>query len=245
MIEVHAHDACVMRVKNKSKIWLLILSFVLVFPRESVAGVATIFEGLNFVTYQSHDSLNGFYYARSGIFSCGFLFVDVLSSPQKNADSVNLVWVKTFDFVPHVPAYTYDKRDPRSDIDGTVYVAPGSISLKTDSPHAGCQSAAGMFDAPPGERGASVFAEVGKLPASGIFVVGKKAFFYRIENEVKTKEYLLPGSFVLATKKKKGFSFVRYVDPDSQIDDDDPKRVVSGWIRTSSLVNPFPLKGKQ
>lgn len=74
---------------------------------------------------------------------------------------------------------------------------------------------------------------------------GKKAFFYRIENEVKTKEYLLPGSFVLATKKKKGFSFVRYVDPDSQIDDDDPKRVVSGWIRTSSLVNPFPLKGKQ
>jgi hypothetical protein len=41
----------------------------------TLAGVATEYDGLNFVTYQSGDDIFGYYRAHDNAFSCEFLFI--------------------------------------------------------------------------------------------------------------------------------------------------------------------------
>lgn len=225
---------------NKIVIGSALTLVIAMFAKISVAGIVTIFDDLNFVTYKSGTELSGFYHSRDGMFSCGFLFHNRDEVILKSEGGVTEVRVMTFDFVPHSPKYTYEQRDPRSDIEGTIYLDGDKVSLKTDSPHGGCQSAAGMFDSSPGERGASTYSEVRSIDAIGIFAVGKKTFLYNGAGSSRSSKYLLPGDLVVAIRRLRGYVFVRFVNPDSQIDESDSKRVATGWVRSADLVDPFP-----
>lgn len=206
----------------------------------SFAGSVVVYDDVNFVTYQSGDDIYGYYRARDEQFSCEFLFIANTGVGSKDADGVEVLKVKTFDFVPHKHAFSYAQRDPRASIDGVLYTSKDGVVLKTDRPHGGCMSAAGGFDALPGTRGAAQFEPVKRLDAIGIGVVIRKSFFYQQAGKGKQQQYVVPGDPVAVLDRHGDYSHVRFVNEDMNVDDGDPKKITIGWIRSMDIADPFP-----
>jgi hypothetical protein len=229
-----------MKNSNKRYIVTAVALLVLVPAKVLFAGEITEYDNLNFITYQSGKNIKGYYRAINGIFSCQFMFMADQDLKSRDETGVVKVPIKTFDFVPHKNAYSYGARDPRSDITGELYLYKGELALKTDSPHGGCRSSAGFFGAEPGERGASRFSATKTYPSLGIGVVARKSFLYENPGNGKQRSYVTAGDYVTLIRNANGFTYVRFVNPDMQIDDDDKRKVTTGWVHSSDLMNPFP-----
>jgi hypothetical protein len=206
----------------------------------AIAGTATVYDELNLITYQSGADIVGYYSARENMFSCEFLFMTNKGFGAQSADGTDVLPMKTFDFVPHKSTFSYAQRDPRAEIDGTLYLHDEELALKTERPHGGCQSAAGLFNAAPGERGASQYSATKQFEAVGIAVSMKKTYFYERPGMGKRRQYILSGDLVTLLRRRDGYSYARYVNPDMAIDETDPRKVVFGWLRSDNLTNPFP-----
>lgn len=223
------------------KLFKVIASCILALTCQiTIAGVATEYDELSLVTYESGDDIVGYYRAHENMFSCEFLFMANKSLGAKSSDGTDVLPMKTFDFVPYKDKFSYAQRDPRAEIDGTLYLHDKEIALKTDSPHGGCQSAAGLFNATPGERGASQYSATRQFDAVGIAVSMKKTYFYEKPGVGKRRQYILSGDLVTLISRRNGYSYARYVNPDMAIDETDSRKIVFGWLRSSDLTDPFP-----
>ncbi|MDR8395032.1 hypothetical protein NE850_01665 [Paraburkholderia sp. USG1] len=229
-------------MKNSNRIFFIFITLCLIMPfcRMATAGVATTYDELNLVTYQSGQDIVGYYRAHEPPFSCEFLFMANRDHGVKSADGTEALQMKTFDFVPYKNTFSYAQRDPRAEIGGTLYLRDNEIALKTDHPHGGCQSAAGLFNAAPGERGGSQYSATKRFDAVGIAVSVEKSYFYEKPGIGRRRQYILPGDLVTLLSRRNGYSYARYVNPDMAIDETDSRKVVSGWLRNSDLANPFP-----
>lgn len=206
----------------------------------ALAGVATEYDEINLTTYQSGDDIFGYYLAHDDMFSCGFFFMSNSSVGVKSADGTRVLPLNTFDFVPHKNQFSYEQRDRRAEIGGTLYLHGKELALKTAKPHGGCLSAAGIFNASPGERGANQYTAIKTFDAIGIAVATRKSFFYKKSGLGRQKQYLVAGDIVTLISRRNGYSYVRFVNPDMSIDEDDPRKVTFGWLRDDDLADPFP-----
>lgn len=218
----------------------MVLNFILLLSKAAISGVATEYDEINLTTYQAGDDIIGYYLAHSEAFSCGFFFMSNLKIGRKSADGTSVLPMKTFDFIPHKNQFSYAQRDPRAEIGGTLYLRGKELALKTDQPHGGCLSAAGIFNAAPGERGASQYTEAKKFDAIGIAVVARKSFLYKSAKIGRQNQYLVAGDIVTLINRRGGFSYARFVNPDMTIDEHDPRKIIFGWINDNDLVSPFP-----
>ena len=192
---------------NLSKfVFFVVLQLILFFLKSAIAGVATEYDEINLTTYQTGDEILGYYLAHSGTFPCGFFFMSNLKIGRKSADGTSVLPMKTFDFVPHKNQFSYAQRDPRAEIGGRLYLHGKELALKTDQPHGGCLSAAGIFNAAPGERGASQYIEAKKFGAIGIAVVARKSFLYKSAKISRQNQYLVAGDIVTLINRRDGFS---------------------------------------
>ncbi|MFM0296840.1 MULTISPECIES: hypothetical protein [Paraburkholderia] len=229
-----------MKNSNRGLFKAIASCFLMLACQIATAGVATTYDELSFVTYQSGEDIVGYYRAQETPFSCGFLFMANRDEGVKSADGTEVLRMKTFDFIPYKGVFSYAQRDPRAEIDGTLYLHDNEIALKTDRPHAGCQSAAGLFNAAPGERGASQYSATERFDAVGIAVSTNKTYFYEKPGIGKRRQYILPGDLVTLLSRREGYSYARYVSPDMSIDETDSRKIVTGWLRNRDLTNPFP-----
>ncbi|MEM5317848.1 hypothetical protein [Paraburkholderia sp. JHI869] len=235
-----------MRNLNKFIVFFTILCSSLSLSCETAAGVATEYDEINLTTYQSDNDFLGYYFARDGAFSCRFFFMTNLSiGVARSADETSVLPMRTFDFVPHESHFSYAQRDPRAEIGGALYLHDKEIALKTDQPHGGCLSAAGIFNAAPGERGASQYTETRKFDAIGIAVVARRSFLHRGAEVGRLGQYLEAGDIVTLINRRNGYSYVRFVNPDMSIEESAPNKITFGWIRDSDLANPFPPSPKR
>ncbi|CAM2150134.1 hypothetical protein ABLT15_25300 [Paraburkholderia tropica] len=215
----------------------LILSAVANFV---FAGVATIYDDPGFVTYQSNNNFRGFYRGSLGMFSCGFLFFGKGDLFEPRGSENSIFKIATFMAIPNSGRFKYEQRDPRADIGGRLYVTANKIAITTDSTHGGCLGVAGFFDAPPGQRGVIEFSQENKMEATGIFVIGKRVLLFKNPDRRESIGSLLSASLVIALRRKGQSVQVRYVNPDLQIDDENPRKKIIGWVRSMDLVDPFP-----
>jgi hypothetical protein len=208
--------------------------------RIAAAGVATTYDEMNLVTYRSGDDIVGYYRAHNEVFSCSFLFMANARVGMKEDGETNVLRMQTFNFTPHKNTFAYAQRDPRAEITGTLYLFDNEIAIKTDRPHGGCQSAAGLFNAAPGERGASQYSAAKRFNAIGISISTRKTYFYDRPGAGKRRQYILAGDLVTLLSRRNDYLYARYVNPDMGIDETDPRKVVYGWLRSGDLMNPFP-----
>jgi hypothetical protein len=225
---------------NKKFLKVISLLFVALACRIATAGVATTYDEMNLVTYRSGNDIVGYYRAHNDMFWCGFLFMANVGIGAKNTGKTDVLHMQTFGFVPFKNTFAYAQRDPRAEITGTLYLRGDEIAIKTDQPQGGCQSAAGLFDAEPGERGASQYSAIKRFDAMGIAVATRKTYFYDRPGAGARRQYILSGDLVTLISRRNGYSYARYVNPDMRIDETAPRKVVSGWLYSGNLMNPFP-----
>lgn len=237
-----------MNLNRHLRVVVVFLLFSLA-PKIVFSGSLTIYDDVAFVTYRSGDDIYGYYFARENQFSCGFMFFANASLGEKDEAGVSALKLKTFDFVPYKEpskgVFSYDQRDPRASIAGTLYMSKDAVGLMTDTPQGGCLSVAGIFSAPPGTRGAQQFEPKKELKAIGIGVASRKTFIYKKAGGVREGRYLVLGDFVAVLAREGNYYYIRYVNPDMMIDDADPRKVSLGWVHSSDISNPFPSSLKQ
>lgn len=234
---------------NRSLKLLVALGSLALASQVAFAGTLTIYSDPDFVTYKSGDDIYGYYNAHQDQFSCGFMFF-ANSGVVKNHDyeGVTALKIKTFYISaykrPGDGTFSYRNRIPAASIDGVLYIGDGAVGLTTDSPQGGCLSVAGIFTAKPGTRGAEQFEPTAEVEAMGIAVISRKTVLHKAPRSGKEVNYLVPGDWVAVLSRKGTYSYVRYVNPNMEIESTDSKKITTGWVRDVDISNPFPISLK-
>lgn len=211
--------------------------FVLFYCHAVIAGTISLYDESRLVTFTNGREIYGYYSAHNELFYCSFFFVT-----KKNVrDSDGEVPLEAFNIDYENHRYTYTELDRAPFIRGVFSRKGKVVSIRTEKPQAGCQSAAGLFSG----DGGLPYTEVGEISGVGISVVNRKSFIHRSPNSVDRHGYLLPGDAVAVIERKNGYSYIRYVNPDMLIEDDDKRHISAGWVRSADLVDPFPSANKQ
>ncbi|WP_155420194.1 hypothetical protein [Burkholderia cepacia] len=197
----------------------------------AIAGEISLYDESRFVTFSDGGRLYGYYSAHNELFYCRFLFYTKKSVRVLGGGFP----IETFDLDYRDQRYKYARIDPASSIRGFLSKKSKTITINTERPRAGCQSAAGFFPS----DGGLPYTEVGRIYGVGIGVLNNRSSIYRNFDLIDRIGYLFPGDVVVVIKRKGEYSYIRYVNPDMLIEDDDKRHIKTGWIRSADLVNPF------
>jgi hypothetical protein len=201
-----------------------------------MAGIIFLYDESRVVTFSNGHKIYGHYVAHNELFYCEFFFMS--DGPVRDSDQI--IPIETFDLNYRKNKYTYAQRESDSSIRGKLTRQGPIITISTEKPRGGCQSAAGLFS-----DGGLPYTEVKRMAGLGFGVANRKTFIYQNPDEIRKIGYLLAGDTVAVINRKNGYSYVRYVNPDMLIEDDDKRHITKGWVRSTDLVNPFPPLGKQ
>lgn len=216
---------------------LLCAIFGFLHCHAAIAGTISLYDESRFLTFTKGREIYGYYSAHNELFYCGFFFV----AKESVRDPDGAVPVETFNIDYKNHRYTYDQLDRTSFIRGVLSKKGRLVSIRTEKSQAGCQSAAGLFSG----DGGLPYTEVGEISGVGVGVVNRKSFIHRNHNSIDKNSYLLPGDAVAVIERKNDYSYIRYVNPDMLIEDDDKRHVSTGWIRSPDLVDPLPPANNQ
>ncbi|MGF6611063.1 hypothetical protein OKW45_005985 [Paraburkholderia sp. WSM4175] len=223
---------------NSSKIFRLFCAVVgFLFWHFAVAGVVSLYDESRFVTFSDGQKIYGLYSAHNELFYCNFLFMSKKSVHDRDEN----VPIETFSLDYQRHGYTYAQIEHNSFIRGVLSKNGNTVTISTERPQGGCQSAAGLFSG----DGGLPYTEIAKTSGMGIGVVNRRSFIYQNPDSINKHGYLLPGDMVVVINKKYNYSYIRYVNPDMLIEDDDKRHISTGWVRSADLVNPFPAASKQ
>ncbi|MFL9961341.1 hypothetical protein PQR02_09555 [Paraburkholderia sediminicola] len=223
---------------SSSKVFRLFCAVAgFLFCRFAMAGVISLYDESRFLTFSDGQKIYGLYSAHNELFYCNFLFM----SEKSVRDRDEIVPIETFSLDYKNHRYTYTQIGHISSIRGVLSKNGNTITISTEKPQGGCQSAAGLFSG----DGGLPYTEMAKISGMGIGVINRKSFIYQNPNSINKRGYLLPGDMVVVINKKDNYSYIRYVNPDMLIEDDDKRHVSTGWVRSADLVNPFPAASKQ
>ena len=91
------------------------------------------------------------------------------------------------------------------------------------------------FAAPEDERKSNTFKVTKKFNGLAIKILDNKHYIYREINNsfVEQKSYLVNGDIVIVLAEKGEYSFVQYTNPMTT-------KITKGWIKSQSIVSPFP-----
>jgi len=210
----------------------------------SSAGVASIFDDPYLVTVETGGNIIGYYASENDRFSCTFLFMGNLNKIKNEPSSnFNILNIKTFNIDFYASHYRYSQRDKNWDIPGNLFIRGNELILKTEAPHGGCNSVAGLFNGGPGDAGVVQYSKRKKINAIGIGVVNKKTFFFDKAGSEKRKGFLVVGNIVVILSRRSDYSYVRFTNPSFMISN--PGETTMGWIKTNDLEDPFPPSQKQ
>jgi hypothetical protein len=226
---------------NKLIVWLTV--FLLSVPA-TYAGEAIIFDDPALIGFRNVEAISGFYDAENQKFSCSFLFLQK-GREVKAASASGYAETKLLTFTPSENAFEFSNRDREYDIDGNLYRRENEWIIRTATAQAGCENAMGTFTFDHNDFRATSYYVTQEIPAIGIRLVKKKSNFYDRQDGkfVARKGYLTKWNGVVILRTLDQFSFVRFVDPRTNVEN--AGRVTTGWVRSADLVNPFPLGSKQ
>lgn len=217
---------------NSNKLFHLLCVVVgFLYMHSAIAGEISLYDESRFVTFSDGKRLYGYYSAHNELFYCKFFFVTKKSVRIQDG----VFPIETFDLDYRGRKYKYARADLTSSIRGFLSKKRKTITIGTEKPRAGCQGAAGLFS----DDGGLPYTEVGKMRGVGIGVLSSKSRIYRNSDLVGGVGYLSPGDAVVVIKRKNEYSYIRYINPDMLIEDDDKRHITTGWIRSADLVNPF------
>ncbi|MFM0018220.1 hypothetical protein [Paraburkholderia azotifigens] len=206
------------------------------FYQSAMAGIISLYDESRIITFSNGHKTYGHYAAHNELFYCEFFFMS--DGPVHDSDKT--IPIQTFDLNYRKNKYTYSRRESDSSIQGALTKQGSAITITTENPRGGCQSAAGLFS-----DGGVPYTEVKRIAGLGFGVATRKTVIYINPDEIKKRGYLLAGDTVAVIKQKNNYSYVRYVNPDMLIEDDDKRHITTGWVRSTDLVDPFPPAGKQ
>jgi hypothetical protein len=217
----------------------LIRTLLCVISAHAMAGTALIFDSPNLVVYKQKSNVFGFYAAENEKFSCDFLFVSNHDGKQHPA-AAGYNPTELLTFVQSDGKYLYDQRDPDFDVRGVAYTTENEWILHTDIEQAGCGNAMGIFSFSAPDAPAFRYYITKKIQAVGVRTVTRKSFIYdkRSGTPIRIKGYVTNGDNVLVIHEKNGFSYIRFFDPKTYVND--PGKATYGWVHSTDLVNPFP-----
>ncbi|WP_353556567.1 hypothetical protein [Paraburkholderia terrae] len=223
-------------MSNLNKI--ITLLSLLVFRQLSNAGEAILFDQNNLFAFSDKGVISGFYDAENDKFSCYFLFSQQPDDkhPPPKVDTYSATRLQTF--IPGDDSLYFENRLKDYDIEGTLYRDGDEWVIRTSRPQAGCANAMGIFEFDPSDIRAETYAVSKRIPAIGIRLVNSKTSFYDLRGGqfFARKGYLTKGDGVIVFKEFRGYSYVRYVNPNSSQEG----RVTTGWVHSADLANPFP-----
>jgi hypothetical protein len=222
---------------------LLIILVALSFPGLVDAAELLIFDYPNMMMLRNGKKLTGYYGAVEGDKNCEFFFVQTekLSAMEEGYLRGG---VSSFSFAFPPESYRYNDRDKRFDSVGEVYELQDQRIVRIDNPEPGCVGwAVGSFGKKPGDKDAIRYTIESRIEAVGIRVVSHKAILYKKDGARfdRTHAYLVTGDVVVVLATSSLYAHVRYTDPNSAREG----RVITGWLRSSDLVDPFPAASKQ
>jgi len=218
---------------------LLFGAVCLLFPFLTNAGEALLFNDPGLTAYKDDEAIVGFYSTESGRFSCMFMFF-TKRSPSSHTDEDGFEDVKIFTYVPGDGSLAFEDRDKTFDIDGDLYRRGDEWIIRTSRAQAGCENSAGTFIFDRADFRATSYSVALKIPAIGIRLIRAKSYFYDYNNGkyVSRKSYLTRWNGVILLRRRREFSYVRFVD--TRANARTVGRVTTGWIHSSDLVDPFP-----
>ncbi|WP_459619939.1 hypothetical protein [Burkholderia sp. 3C] len=214
------------------------LFFLASICNASFAGEAMLFDEPNFVAYQDGGKVYGFYDARDPRFSCSFFFYEDGSSGLNEIDGYSNTGLSTF--VPGGKIFYYKGRNKGFDIAASLYRDEDEWMVRTKSGQAGCENAAGSFLATPNNSIGFSYHVEKKISALGIRLVERKTILHDMRNGefIPRKGYLTTRDSVVLIDSRLDYSLVRYVNPYDN--SKNQGKVVTGWVKSGDLVNPFP-----
>jgi hypothetical protein len=223
---------------SSNKIFNLILFFIFSSIYSlGICGEISIYDETHVITFNDAGEIYGFYSAHNEKFFCSFFF---MSTDKLRAHQDSLITIETFDLNYHKQQFNYSQRDNDSSIKGNLSMKDGQINIRTNTQRPGCDSAAGgLFD-----TGGLPYTVKTKVSGLGIAVATRKTFLYEGPGLGGKHGYLAAGDAVAILNRKDGYSHIRYFNPDTLIEENDKKKIVTGWIRSVDLVNPFPPSTK-
>jgi len=226
---------------NSNKIFLLFgFMATAFFCGFSHASGLLVFDSPSLIIVRSGERLYGYYGALEKNNSCMFFFTGNSRNHGKTKDGV----YSTLDVVTYAldsNQYHYTQRDKQYDMPGKIYIMGDQWIIQTTGEPPGCGGATGFFHLGPYDHDVFRYYVSNEISAVGIRVASKKTSFYERRGVLfsKRKAYITPGDVVTVLKISGDFSYARYTNPDYF--NPTPGKVISGWIRTSDLENPFPL----
>lgn len=210
----------------------------LVFSGKTDAAELLIFDSPDMIILKDRIGVIGHYGAVENDKNCEFFFYQTGEASARNG-GYHETDISSFSFTAPPKSYRHKDRDERFDSAGEVYNLQYQWIVRIDRPAPGCVGwAVGSFAKGPGDKDVVRYTTENRAKAVGIRVLSKKSPFYRkIGSRFdSTRAYLLAGDVVVVLKTLSSYSRVRYANPDSVSEG----RVLTGWVRTADLVNPFP-----
>ncbi|QNB15886.1 hypothetical protein [Paraburkholderia tropica] len=202
------------------------------------AGIGVVFNNPFLVAIQSGNNLYGYYDSENERFSCVFFFYGKSNSPMLISSNHSSIEIDTFGFGLDPKSYAYQGRSKYSDIPGTLFSDSNGWVIKTDSPPDACNGIGADFSKSPSDANFSRYYIVEKLNALEIGVVVRKTLVREKIGSNRSKAMLVGGDAVLVISRKGSNSYIRFIDSKLASLDRDP--VVTGWVRSADIANPFP-----
>ncbi|MBN3813902.1 hypothetical protein [Paraburkholderia sp. Ac-20347] len=222
----------------------LTLCFFLASAQASLAGQAILFDNPGLALINEDGRLTGYYSAQGDKRSCSFLILQT-GDETKYPDDSPYTETKILTFIPGDNSFSFENRDKAFDIGGSLYKRDETWFVRTDEGQAGCENALGSFTTfRKGKVGGGFFSEENRFFALGIRIVKRKTFLHDLRDGefAKRRGFLTKWNDVILIKVRGQFSFVRFVEPRTNIDA--YGQATTGWVRSADLVNPFPARTK-
>jgi hypothetical protein len=188
---------------------------------------------------QSNRKLYGYYSASENYNSCTFFFASNDGEYRKSEDGIYLT-IRIMAYALGDGQYHYSQRDVQYDRRGKLFIMGDQWIIQTVDEPPGCGGATGFFHLGPYEHDAFRYYVEKKITAIGIGVISRKAFFHdkRGTHFTKRQGFISPGEAVAVLGESGDFSLVQQTDTDYF--SKNSGQVVTGWIRSVDLANPFP-----
>ncbi|MEM5367434.1 hypothetical protein V4C53_15535 [Paraburkholderia azotifigens] len=216
---------------------VVVLLLLLSFRSPAICGEVSIYDETSVVTLKDGGEIYGFYSAHNERFFCNFFFMSV---DKVRARPNGLIPMETFNLDYHKRQFNYTQRDADSSIKGSLSMNGDKLNIRTNARRPGCDSAAGgLFS-----EGGLPYTEKMKVPGLGIAVATKKTAVYDVAGRSGKHGYLMAGDVVVVLRRTNRYSYIRYFNPDILVEDDDKRKIVTGWILSADLSNPFPPAAK-
>lgn len=213
---------------------LILLLVVFLSANFAHAGVLLQFEYPTLLILESKDRVYGYYGSVlpkvSGVrpysVECRFFFY----STDKSSGIDVKYPAKAF-----LTRNSFEEREKSIDSPASIFRRGSSWIVQMRHQDAGCDSAAGWnFRLGPDDQEVMRFEVIGSVSAFYLRLVIKKAnIFSRGKSFTSSRVFLVPGDVVAVVDEEEGFSKIRFLNSKSN-------QTTEGWVKTETLVNPFP-----